>query len=320
MSRSKSSQVCVVGNLNADLVFYPLKGFPAWGAEVIVPAMDYRPGGIGNALLCLAGLSIRATALANVGADPIGEGLVSALEDAGVDTRHVERSPGAHTGVSVGLGREDGERAFVTHLGHLALLDVDLALRQRAAWREAQYVLISGYFLLPGLGFEGTRTLIDEIHADGKQALLDTGWDINGWPDRSAREVMRLLEGVDVFLPSLNEAQALTGECAPEACLEKLFARCPNRVIIKLGEEGSIAKTEEGVFRQPAFPVSPLDTTGAGDSFNAGVIFGLLQGWDIRQTLRFANALAGLVISRPRDEGYPALDEVKEYTHANRMA
>jgi sugar/nucleoside kinase (ribokinase family) len=192
-----------------------------------------------------------------------------------------------------------------------------MVLRHPAAWEDAQCVLISGYFLLPGLGFAGTKALIDELRAEGKTVLLDTGWDVNGWPQRSVEEVMRLLEGVDVFLPSLNEAQALTGEHSPEGCLEKLSARCPHRVIIKMGAAGSIATTEGGISHQSAFPVAPVDTTGAGDCFNVGVIWGLLRNWDIDETMRFANGLAAIVISRPRAGGYPLLGEVEEYPRAN---
>jgi len=120
---------------------------------------------------------------------------------------------------------------------------------------------------------------------------------------------------VDVFLPSLNEAQALTGEVAPEVCLERLFDRCPHCVIIKLGEAGCISHTREGILTQRAFPVVPLDTTGAGDCFNAGVIYGLLRDWDLGETLRFANGVAAVVISRPRERetGYPVLGEVEEF-------
>jgi ribokinase len=310
-----NAQACVIGNLNADLILYPLQDFPAWGTEVIINAMEWRPGGIGNALLCLAKLAVGVSAVANVGGDPIGRELLSSLEKAGVDTRHVECASHARSAVSVGLGRQDGERAFVTYLGHLELLDVDLVFRHGEAWKEAQYVLISGYFLLPRLGFKGTARLIDTLRAEGRVVLFDTGWDIHGWPESSVEEVLQLLEEVDVFLPSLNEAQALTGERSPEGCLESLFARCPNCAIIKLGEMGSLARIREGVYRHDAFPVSPLDTTGAGDAFNAGVIFGLLRDWGLDRTLQFANAVAAIVISRPRggEAGYPGPDEVYEF-------
>jgi len=308
-----SRRVCVIGNLNADLVLYPLEDFPTWGSEVITSYMDWRPGGIGNVLLCLARLGIGVSAIANVGDDAIGQELLSILEEAGIDTSHIEPSPDARTGISVCLGREDGERAFVTQLGHLRHLDIDLVLRHGEAWKGAQCVLISGYFLLPSLGFAGTERLIEEVHAEGKGVLFDTGWDVNGWPERSVEEVMQLLERVDIFVPSLNEAQALTGETSPEGCLESLFAHCSRCVIMKLGEAGSIARTKDGIFRQPAFPVLPLDTTGAGDCFNAGVMLGLLNNWEIFNMLRFANALAAIVISRPREDGCPTLREVEEY-------
>ncbi len=308
-----SRQVCVVGNLNADLVLYSLHDFPTWGSEVITRHMSWRPGGMANALLCLAALGVRASAVANVGNDAIGEGLVSGLEEARIDTSHIERSAHVPTAVSVGLGRDNGERAFVTHLGHLERLDVDLVLRHRQAWAKAQCVLISGYFLLPALGFAGTRALIDTLRAEGKQVLFDIGWDIEGWAERSVREVMQLLEGVDVFLPSLNEAQALTSETEPQACLEGLYARCPRRVIIKMGEAGCIARTEDGTFQQAAFPVEVLDTTGAGGCFNSGIVLGLLNDWDMPRTLRFASALGAMVISRPRQQGYPTFGEVQEY-------
>jgi 5-dehydro-2-deoxygluconokinase len=86
-------------------------------------------------------------------------------------------------------------------------------------------------------------------------------------------------------------------------------------IIKKLGAEGSIANTKEGIFRQSTFRVLPLDTTGAGDCFNTGVIFGLLRGWDTPKILRFANALAAIVISRQGKDRYPALGEVEEYLH-----
>jgi len=167
------SEVCVTGNLNADLILHPLGDFPAWGTEVVADLMSWRPGGIGNVLLCLARLGVGVSAVANVGKDFIGREMLSTLEEAGIDTSHIERSLNVPTAISVGIGREDGERAFVTHLGHLELLDIDLVLRHREAWKEAQCVLISGYLLLPSLGFKGTRTLIDEVRAEGKEIIFD---------------------------------------------------------------------------------------------------------------------------------------------------
>ena len=147
--------------------------------------------------------------------------------------------------------------------------------------------------------------------------ILDVGWDTSGWPDRSVQEVLQLVKDVDVFLPSLNEAQAISGQRSPKSCLERLYDQCPGSVIIKLSEAGCIAKTKEGIFQHPAFPIKALDTTGAGDSFNAGVILGFLRNWEISKTLRFANALAAMVITRPKGTGYPIFKEVNNYLRKN---
>ena len=311
------NKVCVVGNLNADLILYPLKDFPAWGTEVITKSMDWRPGGVANALLSLSSLGIGAAALANIGSDTFGDEMLSTLKKSGVDVRSVKRSENVRTAVCVGLGREDGERSFVTYLGHLELFDIDLVLSERDAWKEAQYVLISGYFLLPALGFEGTLRLIDAVHSDGKQVILDVGWDTSGWPLSTIQKVLKLVRNVDVFLPSLNETQAITGENSPESCLERLDANCPGCIIIKLGEAGCIAKTKEGAFQHPAFPIKALDTTGAGDSFNAGVIFGFLNDWDIDKTLRFANAVAAMTITRPKSTKHPSFEDIENFLKKN---
>lgn len=311
------NKVCVVGNLNADLILYPLSDYPEWGTEVVAKSMDWRPGGVANALLSLAGLGVGVTALANIGNDTIGDEMVSLLKKSGVDVSHVKRSQHVRTAICVGLGREDGERSFVTFLGHLELFDIDLVLSQRDVWKEAQYILISGYFLLPALGFEGTLRLIDEVRSDGKQVILDVGWDTDGWPQSSVQNVRQLVKSIDIFLPSLNEAQAISCESSPESCLERLYELCPGDVIIKLGEAGCIAKTKEGTFQCPAFPIEALDTTGAGDSFNAGIIFGFLNKWDIRKTLRFANAVAAMVITRPKGSEYPAFKDVENYLKKN---
>ena len=110
-------KACVIGNLNADLILYPLQDFPAWGTEVIAGSTDWRPGGIGNTLPCLTSLRVEVSAVANVGQDPIGRELLSTLEEAGVNVEHIERLPNVHTSVSVGLGREDGETQFCDPFG-----------------------------------------------------------------------------------------------------------------------------------------------------------------------------------------------------------
>jgi len=235
------------------------------------------------------------------------------LEAAGAKVGGVEVSQGQPTGLTVGLTRQDGERAFITYLGHTEHLKAEYVLKHRHLWQEAECLIIAGYFLLPGLGYEGTKAVMQQAKKDGKVLLFDTGWDTGGWSPRVIEEVLDLLRWVDVFRPSLNEAQQLTGKPQSEECLELLFERCPRLVVIKLGPEGSVAKMGKDVFCQPAFDVVPLDTTGAGDCFNAGVIYGLLHSWDVPKSLQFANAVSALAISRLGEKRCPTYCEVERF-------
>lgn len=314
----KNKRVCVIGNLQADLILATLEGFPAWGSELLANKLDRRVGGIGNLVFSLLSLGFPVSVIANIGDDEFGQGILQRLETAGAEVGGVEVTQGQPTGLTVGLTRQDGERAFITYLGHLEHLKADYILKHRHLWQKSKYLIIAGYFLLPGLGFEGTRAVMQEAKKDQKVILFDTGWDVGGWPPQAVKEVLRLLDRVDLFLPSLNEAQRLTGKSQPEECLELLFEHCPRLVIIKLGPRGSIAKMGEEVFYQPAFDVVPLDTTGAGDCFNAGVIYGLSQGWAVPRTLRFANATSALAISRLGEDRYPTQEDVERYLRTQR--
>lgn len=288
-----------------------LEDSPTWGTEVLVDKLDRRIGGIGNLIFSLLSLGFPVSVIANMGDDDLGQGIFRRLEAAGAEVGGVEVTWGQPTGLTVSLTRQDGERAFITCLGHLEHLKADHILERRHFWQEAKYLIIAGYFLLPGFRFEGTRATMQEAQQDEKVILFDTGWDIGGWPSRAVEEVTRLLAWVDVFLPSLDEAQRLTGKSRPEACLELLFEHCP--VIIKLGAQGSIGKMGEKVFYQPAFDLPPIDTTGGGDCFNAGILYGLSHGWEMPRILRFGNAVSALAISRLGEERFATQGEVEKY-------
>ncbi len=141
--------------------------------------------------------------------------------------------------------------------------------------------------------------------------LLDTGWAPDDWQESTVREVLSVLEYVDVFLPNLDEAEALTKGKFPDEMAYKLSSYGPETVIIKLGEKGSFARTQGKIFIQDAFPANAVDTTAAGEAFNAGVLYGLVNKWKMEEILKFSNALASLVISKVSNQ-YPTLDEVRK--------
>ena len=151
---------------------------------------------------------------------------------------------------------------------------------------------------------------MNRVRAAGGRIFFDSDCDPQGWSQESRDEIARLLPLVDVFLPSAEEARGLTGLEDPEAAARELQRISGGGVVIKLGPEGCVAFGPEDEHRVPAPSVQVSDTTGAGDSFNGGLMYGLSEGAEWPEALRFATHLASTVVSRPSEDRYPTLEEI----------
>jgi sugar/nucleoside kinase (ribokinase family) len=150
---------------------------------------------------------------------------------------------------------------------------------------------LAGVLLMPGFDGEPQAQVLAEAKAAGVTTCVDTAWDDTG---RWMEAVGPLLEHTDLFLPSLMEAQQLTGRERPEEVASALLDAGAGLVGLKLGPDGSYVRSAEVELRTPAYPVEVVDGSGAGDAFVAGFLYGHLHGWDLERTARFANALGGL--------------------------
>jgi sugar/nucleoside kinase (ribokinase family) len=306
--------IALIGNVNLDVVVRGAGVLPPPGAEWLTDAIDVRAGGAAaNAALTLAGLRCRPLLVGCVGEDASGELLRRALLDAGVKAS-LTTIQGASTGVSVAIEAVDRERSFFTSLGALTSFDVTMipteALRSRS-------VLLCGYFLLPALRGENAKKLLASGRAGGATTLLDCGWDPDDWTMEAREEVRGLLAFTDVFLPNEGEASALTGEREPEAAAHALHSLSGGTVIVKLGPRGCLAIAPNGAQHRIAAPrVETGDTTGAGDAFNAGILYGLARGLEWPEILSFATKVASAVVGNTSRDRYtiprdliPSLDD-----------
>ncbi len=279
--------VVVVGDLNPDLV---LTGdvTPAFGqTEKLIDDARVVVGSSAGIFACgAARLGLRVAFAGLVGKDAFGDFMRGALAERGVDTSSVVVTDEVTTGVSVILSLVN-DRAILTHLGTigaLRLAHIDMGLVARA-----RHLHLASYFLLAGLRPD-VPALLDQAHALGLTVSLDTNYDpVETW-DGGLRAA---LARADVFLPNAVEATAITGMPDPHAALAALAALTPT-VAVKLGAEGAIARHGEETAASPSFPVRVADTTGAGDSFDAGFVYGWLQGWDLARCLRVACACGSL--------------------------
>lgn len=294
----------IVGNYNIDLIMGPVGGFPAWGSEAVInTALPRVAGGAGNTAQALGTLGVAALPVGIVGRDGYGEQIISTLRGLGLSTTLVEQRASSQTGVGFTLLRNDGERAFLTYLGVLErYTDADLLASIPQAI-QSKVVLFSGYNLLPGLTTAGITEFFKIVQGAGCTLLFDTGWDTRDWEGDTVAKVHRLLPYVDIFLPNMAEARAIFGR--PDKALDWC-----QRAIIKNGPAGSIYLAKDEQIEAKGVRVQAVDTTGAGDSFNAGIIYGLLQNWSMKRNLAFANRLAAYVVSRMEDR-FPSLSKLE---------
>lgn len=302
--------VCVIGNLNVDLIIRNVPHLPKWGQEVLgTEQVLVSSGQAGYLAFALSSLRVPTSLIGNVGQDVYGEQILSDLRRFDLDISAIEVSPHHSTGIAVAIVRPDGERAFVTNLGSMAAFETRIVDNHWSAISKSSLVALVGLFMLPGLGIEGAIDLLARARVEGKVTMLDTGWDPENWPENKISTIERLLQEVHLFLPNLDEAMAITGENTIERTLDKLQSMGPELVVVKCGSEGSYTLVNNKVIHVEARPVSVFDAVGAGDVFNAGLITALRWGWPIEACMGFGNTASSLYISRATDR-FPKLDEV----------
>jgi sugar/nucleoside kinase (ribokinase family) len=277
----------VLGDTNPDLV---LMGDvePAFGqAERLVDEAQLTVGGSGAILACgAARLGLRVAFCGVVGDDLFGRFMRDELDGRGVDVRGLVVDESRRTGLTVVLARPH-DRAILTYEGAIGELRVDRIDPELLA--AARHVHVSSYYLqralapdLPAL-FEGVR---------GRNATtsLDPNWDPS---ERWGGGLRELLPHTDVFLPNATEATRIARVASVDEAATSLSALA-GLVVVKAGHDGAVAARDGRFVRVPAPSVDAMDTTGAGDGFDAGFLASWLAGDDLERALAIANACGAL--------------------------
>lgn len=273
--------VITVGDVFVDIV---MTGFPAWpqpGEEAFARELFREAGGGAAITACgLARLEARVGTLAMVGQSD-GQWLIERLNQCGVSTSLIQRDANKATAMTVSVSTAQ-DRSFFTYNGANAGL---VGLLGETVLREQLRQAFHVHFACP-LPPELLSELTDLIHAANHTVSIDVGWHPE-W--LSNEDCWRALKKVDLFFPNEREAELMTGERDPEVMLQKLAAAGFRRVALKLGNAGSMAWWDGEPVHCPPYPVLPVDTTGAGDCFNAGVISGWLDHQSPLHCLRLGN-------------------------------
>lgn len=312
MSGSKFD-VVAIGEINVDLI---LSGNvqPAFGqTEKLVREANLCIGSSAAIFACgAARLGLKTAIVGKVGRDIFGQFMTDSLAAKGIDTSALVTDQEIRTGVSVILS-EGQDRAILTYPGTISALrfpEIDFSVIQRA-----RHLHLSSFFLLDSLRPDIPR-LCREAHEAGLTVSLDTNYDPAEKWNGGLHEALRY---VDIFLPNAAEVKAVAGQELVENAVEILAEKIPF-VAVKLGEQGAMAKKRSA----PAIllgsqKVDVVDTVGAGDSFDAGFLFGFLQGWELRETLELAICCGSLSTRKSGGtEAQPDLNEAMQFIRANR--
>ncbi len=282
--------VLTVGDLNPDLVLTGLESpEPRLGTEQFFGHMERTLGGSGALTsVTLSRLGLRSALVARVGDDEPAAFCRTILEREGV-APHLLVNPTLATGITIAVAYP-ADRMLLTSAGTIA----DLAAEDIPPELQAQirHLHVSSYFMQKKLQ-PGLADLFTAARAHGATTSLDTGWDPAGkWMDE---HLVSALAVTDLFFPNMTELAHLTGLDEPDAAAVRLLGFGTGAVVLKDGSHGAryYSPTERHIDR--GFAITPLDTTGAGDAFDAGYIAAMLEGRSNPDRLRFANACGAVV-------------------------
>ncbi|MFK2875327.1 carbohydrate kinase family protein [Dyella lipolytica] len=280
-------RILVVGEINVDFVFKGCHALPMPGKEVLADDFVMTPGS--SSMICAMGLARLGNQVAfhgRLGTDASGKFCLEALQDAGIDVTSLRPDGSQRTGVTVSLSTPQ-DRALVTFAGAIAELRAE---EIEDEWlRAADHLHVSSYYLQKALR-PGCRELFARAASLGLTTSLDPGFD----PEQQwESDLFDTLREVDVFLPNEQELQAITGRSDMREALA-LVQNGRTQTIVKRGRQGCVSVHDGQWLNVPAYAVDAIDSTGAGDSFDAGFLHAWLRDVPLLDCMRWGSACGGL--------------------------
>ena len=285
--------VSVIGLYILDVLGRPVSRIPERGGVEFIEEIKLTVAGTaGGTVVDTAKLGLKSLAVGAVGNDEKADWVLMTLQKNGVDVSAMQRITGVPTSATILNVRHNGERPALHVRGASDHFDVPPSLYDQVF--DAPFIHLGGTGLLKKLDGPASLTLLKEAKARG----CIVTFDLIAANAATAKVVEPLLPFIDYFMPSIEEAQDISGQQGPEDCARFYLDRGTACCIFTLGGDGAYYAHRDGTrLQSPAYDIAIVDTTGCGDAFDAGFIAALHHKMDAETSLRFAQAAAGLVAS-----------------------
>ena len=298
----KQFDILVAGEINPDLIISG-NAIPEFGqVEKLVDRATLSIGSSSAIFACgAARLGLSVAFIGVCGGDVFGHFMLDEMQRRKVDVSHVIIQPEGQTGLSLILN-QNADRAILTYPGLIPALRA--AVISDELLGQAQHLHVASYFLQTDLQPD-LPALFRRAHALGLTTSLDTNYD----PSEKWMGFDELLAATDIFFPNKTEALSMTHSNKVESAGKRLAGKS-KLVVIKLGADGAALRINNEMLSVPSIPVNVVDTIGAGDAFDAGFLYGYLNRWDLKTSLRFA-VICGALSTRALGgtTAQPTLDE-----------
>lgn len=310
------SRVGCAGILVADTFCGPMNALPVEGQLLAIDAMIARAGGCAaNVAISLSKQGIESSVYGCVGADPPAQIVLQALKDAGVGTDDVRVCSDYPTSQTVILLVEGEDRRYIHVFGANAAFAADDLLLDHL--KELDVFYVGGLYAMPALHTDELSGVLKFCRENGVITVLDV---VLPHYHKGFEGLDDLLPHIDWFLPNDTEAAQITGTDDPLAQIKIMREHGAHQVIITQGERGAVAAVAGEIWRAGIFSMDTIDPSGSGDAFTAGVINGVVNGWEIQQTLSYAAVLgASCTCKIGTTDGVFTAEEAAAYLESHQL-
>lgn len=298
----------VIGDINIDLIL-PVNSLPKKDLQVAIDKCYLQVGG-SSAIFALAAskLNCDVTFFGLLGQDCFSNFLISEMREFGIDCK-IRKKKEETAGITCSLVFSDSKRSMITYRGsnsNFSIKEIDFSLI------NGNLIHIGGFNLLDNLR-KDVRKIFE--YAIKKKILtsLDPNWDPKGWTKERLKDLIEVLEITNFFFPDYEEGRAITKLTEPKKIVQKLLSYCDGIVALKLGEKGCLIGEGSNFFKVNSFKVKALQTTGAGDEFDAAFLSHYLKTYELKSSAIFANAAGAIYTTKFGRKRFPSIKEINRF-------